>query len=121
MITFHFYGFYLLGAFKQYGQTQIADDEFLSLAGSVGLLLNGVFRIFWSTLLDHFAFKKVFSILLGIQLLMISVVEISVFYRWFYFVVVVISISCEGAIASIQATITMKFFGPIRGPEVYAF
>ena len=62
-VTFISFGFYVMGSFKSYGQTYIADDEFLTYIGSVGSLLNGFSRIFYSTLLDYYSFKKVFGFL----------------------------------------------------------
>ena len=59
-----FYGYYIMNSFKTYGAATIKDDKFLTLIGSIGALVNGVMRIFWSSLLDYFPFRKVNSALL---------------------------------------------------------
>ena len=61
-----FFGYYVINSFKSYGAAFIEDDKFLTLIGSVGALCNGVFRIFWSSLLDYFPFRRVNFILLVI-------------------------------------------------------
>jgi len=52
--------------YKTLGHTKITNDKLLTTIGSVGALINGVSRIFWSTLLDYFAFNKVYRTLLFI-------------------------------------------------------
>jgi hypothetical protein len=42
---------------KTLGATKIKDDQLLTLIASTGSLVNGVSRIFWSTLLDFFSFN----------------------------------------------------------------
>lgn len=66
-----YYGYYIINTFKSIGAIHISDDKFLTLIGSVGALCNGVFRIFWSTLLDYYPFRRVNSALLLIQLVSI--------------------------------------------------
>ena len=93
----------------------------LTTIGSVGSLINGVSRIFWSTLLDHFAFNSVYRTLLVIQILMIATVEWSLNFTWLFAINICISMMCEGAITSILPTETLKHFGKDRGPTVYSF
>ena len=53
--------------YKIYGLLQIADDTFLTIVGSVGSVTNGCCRVFWGIMMDRFGFKKVFFIILAIQ------------------------------------------------------
>jgi len=69
-----FYGYYILGTYKAIGATKIPDDQLLTAIGSIGSLVNGVSRIFWSTMLDYLTFNKVYRTLLVIQILMIATV-----------------------------------------------
>lgn len=69
-----YYGYYIMGVYKQLGSESIKDDKLLTVIGSTGALVNGVFRVFWSTLLDFFSFKSVYRVLLVIQILMIGMV-----------------------------------------------
>jgi hypothetical protein len=59
-----FYGYYIMNSYKTYAAATIKDDAFLTIVGSVGALANGLLRIFWSSLLDYFPFRKVNSSLL---------------------------------------------------------
>lgn len=61
-----FYGYFIMNSFKTYGAATIKNDAFLTVIGSVGALVNGVMRIFWSSLLDYFPFRRVNGILLVI-------------------------------------------------------
>ena len=62
-----FFGYFIMNSFKTYGAATIKNDAFLTVIGSVGALTNGVMRIFWSSLLDYFPFRRVNSTLLLIQ------------------------------------------------------
>ena len=52
---------------------------------------------------------------------MIVLLEWSLNYSWLYFFVVCISMMCEGAITSILPTETIKYFGGLRGRQVYGY
>jgi MFS transporter, OFA family, oxalate/formate antiporter len=93
----------------------------LTIIGSFGALFNGLSRIFWSTLLDFYSFNKVYRTLLVIQIAMITLVQWSVGSPWAYFVVVSLSMMCEGAITSILPTEALKHFGTERGHGIYSY
>ena len=104
------------------GATKISDDQLLTAIGSIGSLINGVARIFWSTMLDYYSFNSVYRSLLVIQILMIATVKWSLNMHWFLYAInICISMMCEGAITSILPTETMKHFGKTRGSTVYSF
>ena len=63
-VSMIFFGYYIMVKFKDYGREYIKDDEFLTFVGSVGSLLNGLFRIFWASLLDYYPFRKINLVLL---------------------------------------------------------
>ena len=110
-----------MGVYKNLASAEISDDAFVSLVGSVGTFVNGAGRIFWAGLLDYYPFRKVFGILIAIQLTCICLVGISVNYKWLYFIVIVLSLMCEGAMGSILPTMTMKYFRSRKGHEVYSY
>jgi MFS family permease len=116
-----FYGYYIIGTYKTIGGIGISDDRFLTLIGSFGSLFNGLSRILWSSLLDCYSFNRVFRTLSMIQILLIATVLWSVKYQWIYFVVVSLSMMCEGALTSILPTETLHHFREKRGHQVYAF
>ena len=48
-------------------------------------------------------------------------VEWSTSVPWLFFIIVCMSMMCEGAITSILPTETMKHFGSLRGPQIYGY
>ena len=105
----------MMSSFKALGETKIDDDEHLTYAGAVGALMNGTFRIIWASLLDFYPFNKIFSILICIQIILISIVYTSLNHKWLFFLVIVFSMMCEGAMGSILPTIALTKFGTNRG------
>lgn len=59
-----FYGYFLINAFKIFGYKNRLSDEYLTYVGSIGALLNCLFRLVWAWLIDHFEFKYVYAFLL---------------------------------------------------------
>mmetsp|Transcript_36886 Transcript_36886/g.35617 ORF Transcript_36886/g.35617 Transcript_36886/m.35617 type:complete len:179 (+) Transcript_36886:662-1198(+) len=103
-VFFIFYGYFVINIYKLYGAETINDDLVLTIIGSVGSLVNGFMRIFWSTLLDYYSFKFVFGILICIQLVLVWLIQILTGNQWIFMLVVVMSMQCEGAIAAILPT-----------------
>ena len=96
-----FFGYFIMNSFKTYGADTIKNDAFLTVIGSVGALTNGVMRIFWSSLLDYFPFRRVNSTLLLIQIGCLLSIQASAKNQYTYMVVVALSMMCEGSIAAI--------------------
>lgn len=57
----------LASNYKVYGMTTIGDDLFLTTVGSIGSACKGLSRFIWAASADKFGFKKVFMVLLLIQ------------------------------------------------------
>ena len=55
--------------YKIYGIEEIADDTFLTLVGSIGSVCNGFSRAAWAMLMDRFGFRRIFLIMMIIQVL----------------------------------------------------
>jgi len=47
-------GFYVAATFKNFGQTAIADDHFITVVGCFGCLCSGLSRMLWGGLADRF-------------------------------------------------------------------
>jgi len=60
-------GLFMVSNYKVYGTIAIPDDHFLTLIGSFGSVANGCTRAVWALLFDKFGFKKVYFVLLTIQ------------------------------------------------------
>ena len=106
-ISYNFFGTFMTCSFKNYGSLYIHDDAFLSLAGSVGCLVNGIGRVFWGVSLDYIPFRKLFCLLFSVQLSLILLVEYSTNYKYFYFFIVITAMAFEGSMASIIPALTM--------------
>lgn len=109
-----------MNVFKSYGFDKFKNDQFLTLIGSVGALINGLGRIFWGSLLDFYSFKTIFGILIALQYILIVLIQV-VDNKWVYLIIVTLSMSCEGACATIIPTATLNIFGMKRGPLLFTF
>lgn len=105
------YCLYIPASFKIFGSERIQDDHYLAVVGSVGSLCNGFSRLAWAYLFDWTTFKKTYSILLFIQL----VVSCSMYYAschaGVYMFAVAVSFLCEGGHFAIFPAIYAKKFG----------
>ena len=110
-----FYGYYIINMFKTLGAEHITNDQYLTLIGSVGSLVNGLSRIGWSSLLDYYSFNVVFRSLLCIQIFLISSVLWTLQYPYLYIINISLSMMCEGAMTSILPTETLNHFKKQRG------
>ena len=45
---------------------EFISDDILTTAGGFGMLCNGLSRLFWSSMLDKFSFKKVYFSMMAI-------------------------------------------------------
>ena len=66
------YGYFLINAFKIFGEQQKIDDEFLTLIGSLGAIFNSLFRFVWAWLIDLYPYKYVYAALLLLQFFVTS-------------------------------------------------
>jgi hypothetical protein len=80
------YGMFIGHVYKSFGILHINDDFFMTSVGSFGAVFNGGSRSIWSTLQDKYSFKKIFSILLVIQiclsLTLVSVASVGDYSPW---------------------------------------
>jgi len=53
--------------YKVFGLEEIPDDYFLTIVGSFGALSNGFSRAIWAMMLENYGFKKVYFMLLLVQ------------------------------------------------------
>ena len=97
MITFSMmYAFFMKVAFKSYGSTIYSDDAYLTNTAKIGFLTAAFSRFGWAALQQVIGFKKVYGMILflqiGLAFSMTSVSENPVLYTiW-----VCTTWSCEG-------------------------
>ena len=119
--THLFYGYYMTNSFKQFGFTGGLGDYTLSIIGSFGALFNGCFKIFWATMLDYYPFKRVYGVILLIQITLLISVHWAVYRAWSYAIVICLSFMCDGSMTSMLPVVTLHVFGIKRGGQVYSY
>jgi hypothetical protein len=72
VMTF-FIGNFTLSNYKDYGTLHGFSEEFLTIVGSAGSILNGL-RFLWSLALDYVKFKYVYSALIFINVVFGTVI-----------------------------------------------
>ena len=121
VVSHMFYCYYIANQYKQYGFTGGLDDKTLTTIGAAGALFNGCFKVMWSTLLDYYNFKPVFSVILCIVMICLGTIHWAVTNKNAYAIVICLSLMCEGAMASMLPVATKQVFGFKRGPCVYSY
>lgn len=114
-------GYFLSSNFKTYGLDKISDDSFLTLVGSLSSLFNGGGRLFWGIVFDKIDFKKTYSIILIIQILVLATMRFISDYKASYLIWVCIGLLCEGGHFVIFPPISLRVFGPNVGSKIYCF
>lgn len=115
------FGLMISVQFKDLGLKTIDDDEFLTLIGSIGFVINSTFRIIWGYLMDKFGFKKVYWVLILIQLALICSLNAISQNKSCYFIWICLILACEGGHFSLFPAITMKQFGIKVGGILYPY
>ena len=112
-------GFYVMSAYKNFGQEKIDNDVFLTITGSLGSVFNGGFRYIWAHIMEIYNFKKVYLILCALQTVLVAtlyyVAEIeALFLIW------ICLINCtEGGNFSLFPSVLAKLYGKKMGAELY--
>ena len=105
-----FYGIYMAGVYKKTAQEDLSDNV-LTLAGAIGSVCNGCSRYFWASLQDIFGFRRVYFVVMCIQM----VISATIYYvkdsAALYTMWVAFSFLCEGAHFSQFPAVTSKIFG----------
>ena len=108
----------MTGVYKKTAQEDLSDNV-LTLAGAIGSVCNGSSRPVWAALQDHYGFRKVYLVVMCIQM----VVSASIYYvktdSVLYTLWVAVSFLCEGAHFSQFPAITSKIFGQQNGGEIF--
>lgn len=113
-------GYFMAANFKSYGISKIPCDQFLTLVGSLSSVGNGGGRLFWGVLSDKLAFKKIYSIVLIIQILESATIRFISDYKEAYLIWVFVALLCEGSHFVIFPPLCFKVFGPNVGSVIYS-
>ncbi|CDW78984.1 UNKNOWN [Stylonychia lemnae] len=126
-----FYGMFMANAFKSLGVKNNLDDITLTIAGSIGSIMNGGSRIFWPIQQDKSSFEwvrylisnqhlQVYKIILVTQLLTSTTLYFIAHNKILYIIWVAVSFFCLGGQFTIFPTACVHYFGLEIGPKVYA-
>ena len=120
------YGMFMAHVYKYFGVIHINDDFFLTMVGSFGAVMNGGSRSIWSTFQDKYSFKRIFGILLIIQITLsgslvsiASIGEGNSLGKPLYMIWICASFFCLGGHFSMFPTVTSRLYGVVTGSEVY--
>ena len=113
-------GYFMAANFKSYGISKIPCDKFLTLVGSLSSVGNGGGRLFWGVLSDKLPFKKIYLIVLIIQIIESATIRFISDYKEAYLIWVFIALLCEGSHFVIFPPLCFKVFGPNVGSVIYS-
>ena len=113
-------GYFTATNFKAYGLSKISDDSFLTLVGSLSCVFNGGGRFFWGALSDKWNFKRVYFIILTIQIIEIATLRFVSEYKPLYLIWICVALLCEGGHFVIFPPLCLKVFGPQVGSRVFS-
>jgi sugar phosphate permease len=92
-------GLLINGNYKNIGKKYF-DDGFLTVVGSFAAIGNGLSRPMWSILLDRFTFKKVFSLLLILEIFLALTFRYSTVSKFIYLLYVFLIHTTFGGVMS---------------------
>ena len=113
-----FYGIYMAAAYKGIAQ-ELLDDDTLTLAGAIGSICNGCSRYFWASLQDVYGFRRVYFVVMVIQLVVSATIWNVRGNAYLYPVWVALSFLCEGAHFSQFPAVSSKVFGVQYAGEIF--
>ncbi len=114
-----FFGTFIIGSFKAYGETKLSDENYLSFIGAISSII-GCFRFIWSFLIDHYSYKLVYGILIFIQIILAFTFPFIVQYKHVYMVWVSLSFLTEGGHFTLVPAILKKLFGE-EGSRIFGW
>ena len=113
-----FYGAYMTSVYKAVSIEHLGDGT-LTTAGAIGAVCNGASRIVWATLQDKYGFKRVYFVLLVIQLLVSALVYPLRADAPAYLLCVALSFACGGGHFSMFPRASVEVFGLQNGGQIF--
>jgi Na+/melibiose symporter-like transporter len=104
-----FFGIYFASVYKVADQA-VLKDKTLTIAGALGSVCNGCSRIMWASLQDKFGFKKVYLVLMLIQLISACVIWKIRDNAGLYIFFACLVFACEGGHFSMYPTACAQIF-----------
>lgn len=112
-------GFYVMSAYKNFGQDKIDDDVFLTITGSVGGVFNGGFRYIWAHIMEVYNFKTVYLVLCGMQTVLVASLYYIADIKALFLIWICLINCTEGGNFSLFPSVLAKLYGKKMGAELY--
>lgn len=105
-------GYYVINTYKTFGNSipVLADDKYLTLINSIAAIFNSI-RFVWSGALDKLSFKKVFGVLIIIQLVIAFTVKLAVLSRVSFCIMFCMTVFCIGGQCALFPNILKIIYG----------
>ena len=113
-----FYGLYIASVYKTTAQNSLSDLT-LTFAGAIGSVCNGSSRIAWAALQDAIGFRRVYFLLLSLQLVVSATIYHVKDNEYLYIIWVACSFLCEGGHFSCFPAACVKIFGIQHGGQIF--
>ena len=126
MLFSNYFGTFFMYVYKTYGENKQAhepiSDSLLTWAASIGAgLVNGFSRITLGALYDSYGFKKLFTILMLVQLFVSLICFHAANIPWLYFLCILLNYMSIGGMFALFPTSVTRVFGSEFGPQVYVW
>ena len=80
-----FLGYFIANEYKDFGQTSIPDDRYLTIVGAVSAACAG-FRFTWAFMMQKYSYRVVYSIIIIIQIIAVVAINWAVQNRVSYMI-----------------------------------
>lgn len=114
-----FFGTFIVGSYHQYGETALSDEKFFTSVGAVASFA-GCMRFIWSFAADHYSFKTVYGVMIGIQIVLAFTFSLVINSKPLFMIWVAIAFWVEGGHFTLAPTVYKKLFGA-EGTRVFGF
>lgn len=106
------FGYYSVDVQKTFGETVpvLNNDKYLTTVGSVAAVFNAI-RFIWSAFLDKYSYKKVYGVLLLIQICVALTMKFAIKSKFTYATWICIALFCEGGHFTLVPNILKKIYG----------
>jgi MFS family permease len=121
LIFTNYFNTFFGNVYKSYGSgIGGIDDETLTWTASIGAISNCISRLVFGKLIDKMGFKKLYTILLFLQLTNTVISYFCVHIAPIYFFCVLLNNFCLGASFLCMTTVCARIFGSRWGASVYS-
>lgn len=114
-------GLFAAASFKTIGIKYSYDDEFLTIVGSIGSIMNGTMRPLWGFFFDKTSFRVVYLVILSLQIaLCFTFPSVNKFKPSFLIWIVILTV-CSGGHFTILAPTAVRIYQRGTGAKIYSF